>query len=164
MAQKLYDSFGSVASQAGITKQKIEDGLRLAVTQDWLRPQVARVIDAVVPYMTGESNSFSVNVPVQNVLNDSVILKVLGPANAKYLENVKEVLAGGLTFTDQDIRDQLGTDGQKTLDKVRGWIINGYIFTQDDLRSKLFNNSDGLKSFDDGRHIVSEVRTWLWVL
>lgn len=151
VAEKVYDNLGSVASESGVTKQEIEAALRSSVTQAWLITQVDNVIDQVVPYMTGETNSFSVNIPVQEVLNGSVILTMLGQSNAQYLD---------VTFTDQDLRDQIGGT---TLDKVRGWITNGYIFTQDDLRSKLFNNSDGLQSFDDGRHIVSEVRTWLWV-
>jgi hypothetical protein len=163
VAEKVYDNLGSVSSEAGVTKSEIEDALRSSVTQAWLITQVEKVIDAVVPYMTGESNSFSVNVPVQEVLNDSVILKVLGPGNAHYLNQSKSLIAGGLTFTDQDIRDQLGTDGQATFDKVRGWIINGYTVTQDDLRSKMSDNNGSLSSFDNVRHVISVGRTWLWV-
>ena len=160
IAQKLYDSLGSVTSEAGVTKQKIEDALRSSVTPLWLIIQLGKVVDAVVPYMTGDTNSFSVNVPVQNVLNDSVILKVLGPGNAKYLNDAKSLIAGGVTFTDADLGDVVGAD---TLDKVRGWIANGYTVTQDNLLDRI-NNPKKLQRFDDIRHIISLVRTWLWVL
>ena len=163
VAGKVYDSLGSVASEAGVTKQKIEEALRSSVTQAWLIIQVEKVIYAVVPYMTGATNSFSVYVPVQDVLNDSVLLKMLGPGNAKYLNEAKSLIAGGLIFTDQDLRDQMGADGANNLDKVRGWISNGYTVTQDDLRSKVADNNGSLSSFDDVRHAINVGRTWLWV-
>ena len=163
VAEKVYDNLGSVSSEAGVTKQKIEDALRSSVTQAWLITQIEKVIDAVVPYMTGDTNSFSVNVPVQEVLNDSVILKMLGPGNAKYLDEAKSLIAGGLAFTDQDLRDKMGTDGAKNLDKARGWITNGYTVTQDDLRSNMADNTDSLSNFDDVRRGISVGRTWLWV-
>jgi hypothetical protein len=163
MADKAYDDLGSVASSAGVTKQEIEDALRSSVTQAWLITQIEKAIDAVVPYMTGEANSFSVNVPIQEVLNDSVLLKMLGPGNAHYLPTAKSLIAGGLTFTDADLRGDMDTDTRETFDEVRGWIINGYTVTQDDLRSKMTDNPDSLSSFDNVRHIVSVGRTWLWV-
>ena len=96
VADKVYEDLGGVASSAGVTKSEIEDALRSSVTQAWLITQIEKAIDAAVPYMTGEASSFSVNVPVQEVLNDSVILKMLGPGNAKYLVEAKRLIAGGL--------------------------------------------------------------------
>ena len=164
VADKVYEDLGGVASSAGVTKSEIEDALRSSVTQAWLITQIEKAIDAAVPYMTGEASSFSVNVPVQEVLNDSVILKMLGPGNAKYLVEAKRLIAGGLIFTDVDLRDEMSADTEKTFDKVRGWIGNGYTVNQDDLRDGMTDEPESLSNFDDVRHVVSVVRPWLWVL
>ena len=163
VAEKVYEKLGSIASEAGVTKQQVEDTLRSSVTQDWLIIQIENVIDAVVPYMTSETNSFSINIPVQEVLNDSVILEILGPGNAQYLDVAKSLIGEGLTFTDQDLRDKIGADAQTTFDDVRGWTTNGYTVTQDDLGSMLSDDPDTLNNFDDIRHWISVGRTYLWV-
>lgn len=49
-----------------LTKEDITDGVIEVVPQDWLKEQVASVLDEVVPYLVGKQDSFSVTIQLND--------------------------------------------------------------------------------------------------
>jgi hypothetical protein len=58
----------------------------------------------------------------------------------------------------------LGEDNAKFLDEARDLITNGGKITEADLRDKISDNPEDLQGFDNARHSIHTVRTWLWAL
>jgi len=68
------------------------------------------------------------------------------------------------TYTDAQLLAKLGSKNAQTLEDMRDKIKNGYTFTQADLRDKISQNSANLNNFDTARHRINTARTWLWAL
>ena len=47
-----------------LTNAQITDGIIEVVPQDWLKEQVAGVLDEVTPYLVGKTDTFSVTIPL----------------------------------------------------------------------------------------------------
>ena len=60
----------------------------------------------------------------------------------------------------------MGEDSADLLDSARDVISNGDTLTEADLRDAMTDNDDeaDLQAFDDTRHRIHDVRTWLWAL
>jgi hypothetical protein len=164
IAENLYENLGDIPPEADVTQQDIEDALGDAVTLPWLRIQLETAIDEVIPYLTGDQNHFIINVQLQDVVTDELLLTLLGPGNEAYLEDAREWIGDGWSFSDVDMRDELDADAEEKFDDAREYVRDGYTVTQDDLRDAMFNNPQDADKFDDARHWISVVRSLLWVL
>ena len=67
-------------------------------------------------------------------------------------------------YTDAQLRQSLGEDNADFLDEARDLITKGGTITEADLRDKISDDPKGLQRFDDARHWIHTVRTWLWAL
>lgn len=164
MAEQLYQNLPYLPPDVDITQQDVGNALKDAVTLPWLVEQLEAAIDEIIPYLTGDQNHFIINIPLQEAVTDDVLLDLLGPGNEAYLEDAREWIGGGWSFTDADMRDELDADAEQKLDDVRGYIHDGYVFDQDDLREAMFDNPQDAQNFDDARHWISVGRSFLWVL
>jgi hypothetical protein len=68
------------------------------------------------------------------------------------------------TYTDAQLVAKLGSKNAQTLEDARDRIKNGYTFTQADLRDEIAENEEDLNNFDAARHRINSARTWLWAL
>ena len=100
---------------------------------------------------------------------DEDLLELLGPGVP--LEQTREQLREGITFTDQDLRRLIleqGQGGQESvdlLDDVRRYLKEGFNFTEQDLREEIAAADTGLLEFlDDSRVYVDSVRSLLFLL
>ncbi|MFH1141342.1 MAG: hypothetical protein V1724_06740, partial [Chloroflexota bacterium] len=66
-----------------ITSQDIVAAVREVLPPEWAKSRVEHVVDQVVPYLTGESDHFAINVPVGDRI------EAAGPALKKLLVNAK---------------------------------------------------------------------------
>ena len=166
MAEQLYQSLPELPPDIHITQQDIEDALKSedAVTLPWLVTQLESAVDEIIPYLIGDRGYFTMNFPIQERIDDSVLLELLGPGNEAYLDDAREWIGEGWSFTDADMRDEMDADSEQKLDDARGYIHDGYTFDQADLRDVMFDNMQDAESFDDARHWVSVGRSLLWVL
>lgn len=147
-----------------ITKEELESSLRTVVSEDWVISQLEAAIDGVIPYMTGDSDHFTITIDLQEVYTDEALLDLLGEGNEEFLDEAQDWISEGWTFTDADLLDELGSDGAQTLEDVRGWIASGYTVTEADLREAISDTEEGLDTFDDARHWIGTARTWMWAL
>ncbi|MFA5056084.1 MAG: hypothetical protein WC562_07940 [Dehalococcoidia bacterium] len=164
MSEQLYPTLPELPPSVVITQTDVENALKDAVTLPWLVEQLETAIDEVIPYLTGDQNHFIVNIPLQEAVTDDVLLDLLGPGNEAYLNDARDWIGDGWSFTDADMRDELDADAEEKLDDARGYIHDGYVFDQDDLRNAMFDNSQDAQDFDDARHWISVGRSLLWVL
>jgi hypothetical protein len=164
MAEQLYPNLPELPPDVEITQQDVEDALSDAVTLPWLVTQLETAIDEIIPYLTGDQNHFIINVPLQDVVTDDLLLTLLGPGNEAYLDDAREWIGEGWSFTDVDMRDEMDADAEQKLDDARGYIHDGYTFDQADLRDVMFDNPQDAESFDNARHWISVGRSLLWVL
>ncbi len=57
--------FGELPFNPGLTTDQILDGVSDVVPEDWLKARIEDVLDQVVPYAVGKTDSFAVHIPVQ---------------------------------------------------------------------------------------------------
>jgi hypothetical protein len=85
--------------------------------------------------------------------------------DAADLDQARDLLKNGLTFTDEDLRElileEAGQDELDFFDDVRMALRDGITFTDQDLRDEM--GSDSI-SLDDGRDWIKRVRQFLLVL
>jgi hypothetical protein len=164
MAEQLYPTLPELPPSVVITQTDVENALKDSVTLPWLVEQLEAAIDEIIPYLTGDQNHFIINIPLQEAVTDDVLLDLLGPGNEAYLNEAREWIGDGWSFTDADMRDELDADAEQKLDDVRGYIHDGYVFDQTDLRDAMFDNPQDAQNFDDARHWISVGRSLIWVL
>ena len=104
-----------------LTTVQVIDGIRTVVPEAWLKERIAEVIDEVTPYLTGESDTFAIKIPLQQRAQDGLtvveswLLLSLDGGAYEYLLNdqivpVVQVSLGsavelpfGVTLTDEEI-------------------------------------------------------------
>jgi hypothetical protein len=105
-----------------LTSQQVVEGVVKIVPEDWLKDQVAGVIDEVTPYLLGRTDSFFITIPVQeraatgiDVVEGWVLSSLEGEGAYEYLLNeqiapiVQSSLGSvvelpyGVTFTNAEI-------------------------------------------------------------
>ena len=164
VAGELFDSLGELPPSVTITEQDIENALRITVTQEWLASQLEAAVDPILQYLSGDSDHFTISVPLQDVLTDEALLALLGEGNEDYLDEVRYWIDGQWSYTDSDLLNELDSNDEEMLQDVRNWINNGYTVTEADLRDALSDNQGALDDFDNIRSWIHTGRTWLWSL
>ena len=95
---------------------------------------------------------------------DEDLLALLGPDVP--LEQTREQLRNGITFTDQDLRrlilEQGGQENVDLLDDVRRYLKEGLNFTEQDIRDEI--GASDFDTLDDVRGYVDTVRSLLFLL
>jgi hypothetical protein len=167
-AEELYESLKAELSQTtnqstNISQQDVDSSLRSTVTESWLASQLEAAVDSLITYMTGDSNHFTVSLPLQDVFTDEDLLELLGEGNEAYLDEARNWISDEWSFTDADLLANLDETEEETLQDVRGWIANGYTFTQTELREAISEDKQGLESFDRMRGLIHTGRTLLWL-
>ena len=79
-------------------------------------------------------------------------------------EMIGDQIPDSWIYTYEDLKESLGADNSDFLDKARDLITKGGTITEADLRDKITDNPEGLQGFDNARHSIHTVRTWLWAL
>ena len=144
-----------------VTEAEIEASLRESVPQGWLVDELEGIIDAVVPYITGDTNSFTVVIDLNELYSDAELLELLGAGNEMYLDDARDLLSDGLVFTEDNLIDRLG---EQEVADIRDLIKNGRTFTEADLWERISDESTSSESFDDARGWIHTGRTLLWLL
>ena len=163
MAGELHKAISAELAGTGVevTKGDVEDSLRDNVPQAWLVDELEGIIDAVVPYITGDTNHFSVAVDLNGLYSDAELLELLGAGNEAYLDDARDLLAGALKVTEKTLADMLGAD---EVADIRDKIRDGLTFTEQDLREQLSEDSEGVEGLDDARGWIHTGRSLLWLL
>lgn len=159
-----YDNLPELPPDVDITQPEIRTALESSLSQQWLKVQLDAAIDQVVPYLAGDRNYFDINFAIQEQVSDDVLLDLLGPGNEAYLEDAREWIGEGWTYTQNDLYAELNAEDVESLQDVRGWIHDGYTLDQNDLRDAIFENPQEAQNFDDARHWISVGRSLIWVL
>jgi hypothetical protein len=163
MAGELHKAMSAELEGTGVevTRGSVEDSLRDNVPQAWLVDELEGIIDAVEPYITGDTNSFTVAVDLNDLYSDAELLELLGAGNEAYLDDARDMLSDGLLFTEDNLTDSLGA---KEVADIRDLIKNGRIFTEEDLLEQLSEESEGVENLDRARGWIHTGRTLLWLL
>ena len=64
LADELLDNLDRMPYSLTLSKEEIEASLRKIVPEDWLAPQGESAIDSATPYLTGDSNHFTITVNI----------------------------------------------------------------------------------------------------
>lgn len=88
-----------------LTSQQVVDGVVQIVPEAWLKDQLSGAIDEITPYLTGQTDSFSITIPVQaraaagiDVVEGWVLTSLEGEGAYEYLlqEQIAPVIQGSL--------------------------------------------------------------------
>ena len=159
-----YDNLTELPPDVDITESEVKTALENSLSQQWLRAQLDEAIDQIIPYLAGDRNYFELNFAIQEQVSDETLLTLLGPGNEDYLDEARDWLGDGWTYTQNDLYAELSAEDVQNLQDVRGWIHDGYTLDQGDLRDALFDNPQQAQDFDDARHWISVGRSLIWVL
>ena len=79
----------------------------------------------------------------------------------KLVDDVREIIRDGWSYTEVDLREDLGEDDFETFDDVRAFLADGWTYTEADLREDLVEggDEDTLDGFDRGRGYFDLART-----
>ena len=164
VAGELFDSLGELPPSVTITEQDIKIALGTVVKEETLASELETAVDSVLQYLSGDSDHFTISVPLQTVVTDEVLLALLGEGNEAYLDEAWYWIDGQWSYTDSNLLNELDSNDEETLQDVRNWINNGYTVTEADLRDALSDNQGALDDFDNIRSWIHTGRTWLWSL
>ena len=89
--------------------------------------------------------------------------------NLDLLDEVREVLRDGYSYTQDDLRQELakqGDDHVETLDDIRGFLSDGWTYTHNDFREDISDEAGGgaIEDFDRGRDKFKQARSFRWVV
>ena len=81
--------------------------------------------------------------------------------NIELVDDVREIIRDGWSYTEVDLREDLGEDDIEVLDDVRAFLADGWTYTEADLRGHLVEagDEDTLDGFDRGRGYFDLART-----
>ena len=130
-----------------------------------------RVVDATVSVLD--------NVPDELRFTEALLRQGLAQVGAEdnvdLLDDLREFVKDGWTYTDQDLRHDLryGFNGEpafendrgdeelvELLDDVRAFLADGWTYTHEDLRKQILDATDALGDFDQGRDIFGYSRSF----
>jgi hypothetical protein len=163
IAGELHEAASAELAGTGVevTQSEFEASLRDLVPQAWLVDELEVIIDAVVPYITGDTNHFTAVIDLNGLYSDAELLELLGAGNEAYLDDARDMLSEGLVFTEDNLIDMLGAD---EVADIRDLIKNGRTFTENDLREWMSEESEGVEGLDDARGWIHTGRSLLWLL
>jgi len=102
-------------------------------------------------------------IPDQWTYTQDDLIESMGGENEDFLEEARDNIANGWTFTDADLKDKLDDpEDEENLEDVRDWLGNGYTLTQQDIEDEM--DEDDLDDFNDARSRINSLRSWLWIL
>ena len=81
------------------------------------------------------------------------------------LDQVRDWMKAGFTYTDSDLREKLGENGAR-LDDVRSFLSDSWTYTHEDFREDLSQREDGgetLDNIDTVRDVLKRVRSLAWL-
>ncbi len=95
--------------------------------------------------------------------------------NLDLLDDVREIIRDGWTYTDQDLREDIrgafddsgeSDDATEMLDDARDFLSDGWTYGTEDFREDILQagDEDALDNFDDGRDILDLVSTFRLVI
>lgn len=164
VAEALHGSLQSaLPPNVSISQEETESVLRTAASEGWVILQTELAVDSFTSYMAGQSSHFNISLPLQEVFTDEVLLDLLGEGNEAYLDEARDWISEGWSYTDSDLMADLN-DGWDTFQDIRGYTQSGYTVTETDLRDAITDDEDEIQSFDDVRGWIHTGRTWLWGL
>jgi hypothetical protein len=90
-------------------------------------------------------------------------------SNLDTLDNIREILSRGWTYTELDLREDLGPDSSNVLDEVRLALSDGWTYTDADLRENLAGVEggvvlDNLDTFREQLNRARELRVLVYIL
>ena len=105
-----WDDIPELPLGATIDQDQVIDAMQRVVSPDWLEEQVEQSIDELVPYLTGEKDSFNITVPladrlqlaipeVKTLLADSKVYDALSSQDFVDRVDTEIVELGGLPFS-----------------------------------------------------------------
>ncbi len=106
----------------------------------------------------------------ENSLRDA-LSQAGAEGNLDLLDDVREIIRDGWTYTDQDLREDIrgtfddsgeGDDATEMLDDARDFLSDGWTYGTEDFREDILQagDEDALDNFDDGRDILDLVSTF----
>ncbi|MBA7630653.1 hypothetical protein ES703_38177 [subsurface metagenome] len=100
-------------------------------------------------------------IPDQWVLSDAELRQAFGgEGDEDFLNQARELVQEGLTYTDEDLRADLGVD-YETIEDIRQRIADGFIFTEKELRDGMRGLGDEqLQTFESVRSGLGTARQW----
>ena len=119
-------------TRRGESPQCIPAGVDLAAIIGPLRAGIGDQVDGLILGSIPESISFTTD----NLLET---LRLAGAQeNIDRIDEVREVLRDGWTYTDEDLRqdllEQFPDDGHRVLDDIRSYLTDGWTYAKEDLR------------------------------
>ena len=89
--------------------------------------------------------------------------------NLDQVDQVRDILGGGWTYTQDDLREELAERGDhnvETLDDVRAFLADGWTYTDADFREDITERAGAsvLENLDSGRDALKLSRTYRWVV
>ncbi|MBI4305989.1 MAG: hypothetical protein HY678_06675 [Chloroflexi bacterium] len=121
------------------------------------------IVEALVPRLkTDLDRIVGGNFPQTISFDRALLEQQLGKDSFAAIDQARELIGGGLTWTDQDILRSLGNDGRSlNSEDLRKVFNHDYAFTEADLLSNL---SDGdLQQFQSGRSTMRTVLSLGWL-
>jgi hypothetical protein len=102
------------------------------------------------------------HVPDRWVYTEADLRLLLAGQDAEaLLDDAREWVTEGWTFTDSDLKGELDSDGLEALEDAREWIRDGFTATEADLREEIFDAGDDPETLDDVRRGLHTARAWL---
>ncbi|MFO8102492.1 MAG: hypothetical protein R6U37_10075 [Dehalococcoidia bacterium] len=114
--------------------------------------------------LSGEIDSRILDViPDQWTYTQNDLVQSMGAENENFLEEARDNVADGWTFTDADLKDELDDpEKEADLEEIRDWLDNGYTLTQEDIEDEL--DEEELVDFNDARSQIDSFRSLLWIM
>ena len=137
--------------------------------------QTGAIVERMTSLIADGVESFALKPIPDNIrFTDSILRRTLTQTgageNVDLLDDVRELIRDGWTYTDRDLRNDLrqtfgdpgeGDDAVETLDNVRAFLADGWTYTERDLREDMAEagDQDTLRDFDRGRTGLTRART-----
>jgi hypothetical protein len=102
------------------------------------------------------------HVPDRWVYTEADLRLLLAEQDAEaLLDDAREWVTEGWTFTDSDLKGELDSDGLEALEDAREWIRDGFTATEADLREAIEDAGDDPQTLDDARRRLHTARAWI---
>jgi hypothetical protein len=135
------------------------------LTPETLKPLLALDLSGAI------SASVLANIPDTVEFNESLLRQAISTDGGnneedplERLDQVRDWLKSGFTYTDGDLREDLGENGGR-LDDVRAFLSDSWTYTHEEFREDLSerNGGESLDSLDTVRSALKRVRGLLWL-
>jgi hypothetical protein len=135
---------------------------------DVLPSNSSEVLDVMRPLISNEINTLLTNsLPDQITYSDADLRAQLGSDSLDTLDNLREIVIDGFTFTDEDLVDMIAgddagpeatADAREILDLVRA----GFVFNETEITDRL--DAAALAEFNNARDLIGLGWSFRWVI